>query len=142
VIFHHFSLLQNSDTMGGGNVSLLQAQHPTPSASMPETSALQGLCAGTCLLTAAVSLLKIFFGSWNPLGQSTNVTLLQGAKAAMKRERNAKAAGGVAKSQLKQNEAAKDIQCTICKATFLKTTREKAYVATPEALWQCGLAGQ
>jgi hypothetical protein len=45
----------------------------------------------------------------------------------MARERNAKAAGGVAKSQLKINEAAKDIQCDVCKATFLKTTREKAY---------------
>ncbi|KAK3329454.1 At2g23090 like protein [Apodospora peruviana] len=49
-----------------------------------------------------------------------------GAKAAQKRERNAKNAAGGAKSQLKVNEAAKDIQCDTCKATFLKTTREKA----------------
>ncbi|KAM7207732.1 DUF1909 domain containing protein [Naviculisporaceae sp. PSN 640] len=49
-----------------------------------------------------------------------------GAKAAQKRERNAKNAAGTAKSQLKVNEAAKDIQCDTCKATFLKTTREKA----------------
>ncbi|KAJ9130413.1 hypothetical protein NKR23_g12209 [Pleurostoma richardsiae] len=49
-----------------------------------------------------------------------------GAKAAQKRERNAKEAKGSAKSQLKANQAAMDIQCDICKATFLKTTREKA----------------
>lgn len=49
-----------------------------------------------------------------------------GARAQQKRERNAKDAKGTAKSQLKINAAAMDIQCNICKATFLKTTREKA----------------
>lgn len=50
-----------------------------------------------------------------------------GAKAASKRERAQKnAAGGTAKSQLKVNESAKDIQCQICKSTFLKTTRAPA----------------
>lgn len=49
-----------------------------------------------------------------------------GAKAAQKRERNAKAAGGTAKSQLKVNEKALNIQCVVCKATFLSTTREAA----------------
>ncbi|OAV93015.1 hypothetical protein PTTG_02820 [Puccinia triticina 1-1 BBBD Race 1] len=41
-----------------------------------------------------------------------------GAKAAQKRERNAKATGATAKSQLKVNEAAKNIQCKSrdCKA--------------------------
>ena len=53
----------------------------------------------------------------------------QGAKAASKRERNAKDAKP-AKSQLKVNESAKDIQCNICKSTFLKTTRAPAYVFT------------
>jgi len=48
-----------------------------------------------------------------------------GAKAASKRERNAKDQK-VAKSQLKVNESAKDIQCNICKSTFLKTTRAPA----------------
>ncbi|KAH8813319.1 At2g23090 like protein [Xylogone sp. PMI_703] len=48
-----------------------------------------------------------------------------GAKAASKRERNAKDTK-VAKSQLKANESAKDIQCQICKSTFLKTTRAPA----------------
>ncbi|KAL3425092.1 hypothetical protein PVAG01_04373 [Phlyctema vagabunda] len=48
-----------------------------------------------------------------------------GAKAASKRERNAKDTN-VAKSQLKVNESAKDIQCQTCKATFLKTTRAPA----------------
>ncbi|XXH05492.1 hypothetical protein Hte_011922 [Hypoxylon texense] len=45
-----------------------------------------------------------------------------GAKAAQKRERNAKD-NKVAKSQLKSNVKAMDIQCQICKSTFLKTTR-------------------
>ncbi|ETS81192.1 hypothetical protein PFICI_06194 [Pestalotiopsis fici W106-1] len=45
-----------------------------------------------------------------------------GAKAQQKRERNAKDSK-VAKSQLKVNQAAMDIQCQICKSTFLKTTR-------------------
>lgn len=34
----------------------------------------------------------------------------------------------MARTVEQQNEAAKDIQCDTCKATFLKTTREKAYV--------------
>ncbi|KAI9744614.1 MAG: hypothetical protein M1818_002143 [Claussenomyces sp. TS43310] len=49
-----------------------------------------------------------------------------GAKAASKRERNAKDGAGQAKSQLKVNEQAKDIQCQVCKSTFLKTTRAPA----------------
>ncbi|KAF9883967.1 hypothetical protein FE257_002408 [Aspergillus nanangensis] len=49
-----------------------------------------------------------------------------GAKAQMKRDRNAKDAKGTGKSQSKINEAAKDIQCVVCRATFLKTTRAPA----------------
>ncbi|KAK0657557.1 At2g23090 like protein [Cercophora newfieldiana] len=49
-----------------------------------------------------------------------------GAKAAQKRERNAKNGGGAAKSQLKVNAKAMNIQCDTCKATFLSTTRENA----------------
>ncbi|KAL4738419.1 At2g23090 like protein [Aspergillus similis] len=49
-----------------------------------------------------------------------------GAKAASKRERNAKDTKSGGKSQLKTNEAAKDIQCVVCRATFLKTTRGPA----------------
>ncbi|EAW12227.1 uncharacterized protein ACLA_061890 [Aspergillus clavatus NRRL 1] len=49
-----------------------------------------------------------------------------GAKAASKRERNAKDAKGSAKSQLKVNEAAKDIMCNVCRQTFLRTTRAPA----------------
>ncbi|KAK5992778.1 hypothetical protein PT974_06194 [Cladobotryum mycophilum] len=45
-----------------------------------------------------------------------------GAKAQQKRERNQKD-GKAAKSQLKVNEKAMDIQCQVCKATFLKTTK-------------------
>lgn len=53
-----------------------------------------------------------------------DLTSSQGAKAASKRARNQKdAEKGGAKSQLKVNESAKDIQCDVCKTTFLKTTR-------------------
>ncbi|KID75277.1 uncharacterized protein G6M90_00g058880 [Metarhizium brunneum] len=52
-----------------------------------------------------------------------------GAKAQQKRERNAKD-GKVAKSQLKVNQQAMNIQCQICKATFLSTTKGPAYVPT------------
>ncbi|KAF7562973.1 hypothetical protein G7046_g1174 [Stylonectria norvegica] len=48
-----------------------------------------------------------------------------GARAQQKRERNMKDAKP-AKSQLKVNEKACDIQCQICKATFLKTTKAPA----------------
>ncbi|CCU78017.1 hypothetical protein BGHDH14_bgh01825 [Blumeria hordei DH14] len=48
-----------------------------------------------------------------------------GAKAASKRDRKDKDVK-VAKSQLKVNEQARDIQCNICKSTFLKTTRAPA----------------
>ncbi|KAI8854572.1 At2g23090 like protein [Chytridium lagenaria] len=48
-----------------------------------------------------------------------------GAKAATRRDRKD---GQVkeAKSQLKVNEAAKNIICTVCRQTFLLTIREKA----------------
>ncbi|KAJ3071085.1 hypothetical protein HK102_006522, partial [Quaeritorhiza haematococci] len=49
-----------------------------------------------------------------------------GQKAAMRREKLAKAGAGAGKSQLKVNEAAKNVQCKICKQTFLKTVREQA----------------
>ncbi|KAI0517195.1 DUF1909-domain-containing protein [Xylaria bambusicola] len=45
-----------------------------------------------------------------------------GAKAQQKRERNAKDTKAKG-SQLKSNAKAMDIQCAICKSTFLKTTR-------------------
>ncbi|RKF65000.1 hypothetical protein OnM2_014021 [Erysiphe neolycopersici] len=48
-----------------------------------------------------------------------------GAKAASKRDRKEKSAKP-AKSQLKSNEKAKDIQCNVCKLTFLKTVRAPA----------------
>ncbi|KAG8932263.1 hypothetical protein FRC03_003576 [Tulasnella sp. 419] len=46
-----------------------------------------------------------------------------GAKAAQKRERNAKAGAKEGKSSLKVNEAAKNIVCGTCKQAFLVTTR-------------------
>ncbi|KAI0473782.1 At2g23090 like protein [Xylariaceae sp. FL0804] len=54
-----------------------------------------------------------------------------GAKAQQKRERNQKD-GKVAKSQLKTNIQAMDIQCVICKSTFLKTTRAPQLVQHAE----------
>ncbi|EPQ60933.1 DUF1909-domain-containing protein [Gloeophyllum trabeum ATCC 11539] len=50
-----------------------------------------------------------------------------GAKAQQKRERNSKAppAKG-SKSQLKVNEAAKNIVCTTCRQPFMITTRQPA----------------
>ncbi|KAI8344963.1 At2g23090 like protein [Blakeslea trispora] len=49
-----------------------------------------------------------------------------GAKAQMKRERNAKSAKKENSSQLKTNQAAKNIICKTCFQTFLCTSREKA----------------
>ncbi|KAM0699895.1 hypothetical protein Q7P36_000106 [Cladosporium allicinum] len=49
-----------------------------------------------------------------------------GAKAASKRERNAKDAGSVAKSQLKSNILAKSIKCKICFQDFQSTAKRPA----------------
>ncbi|KAF8592049.1 DUF1909-domain-containing protein [Ramaria rubella] len=49
-----------------------------------------------------------------------------GAKAQQKRDRAAKSGAKEAKSSLKVNEQAKNIQCTVCKQTFLVTTRQPA----------------
>ncbi|WFD49436.1 hypothetical protein GLX27_004117 [Malassezia furfur] len=50
-----------------------------------------------------------------------------GARAQQKRERNAKAnASKDPKSQLKANEAAKNVICQVCRQTFLMTVREPA----------------
>ncbi|KAI7907616.1 At2g23090 like protein [Cokeromyces recurvatus] len=49
-----------------------------------------------------------------------------GQKAQMKRERNAKNSKKEPTSQLKANQAAKNIICKTCFQTFLCTSREKA----------------
>lgn len=49
-------------------------------------------------------------------------------RAQQKRERNAKAAGGEAKSQKKTNEAARNVMCMTCRQTFLLTVREPALI--------------
>ncbi|KJZ77437.1 hypothetical protein HIM_03161 [Hirsutella minnesotensis 3608] len=49
-----------------------------------------------------------------------------GNRAQQKRERNQKDSSKVAKSQLKVNEKAMNIQCQICKQTFLQTTKTPA----------------
>ncbi|KAI8925822.1 At2g23090 like protein [Entophlyctis helioformis] len=48
-----------------------------------------------------------------------------GAKAAMRRERAGKDEGK-AKSQLKTNQAAMNIICSVCRQTFLQTIKRKA----------------
>ncbi|KAF8499464.1 At2g23090 like protein [Gautieria morchelliformis] len=53
-------------------------------------------------------------------------SLLTGAKAQQKRERAGKGGPKEAKSSLKVNEQARNIQCTVCKQTFLVTTRQPA----------------
>ncbi|PWN54017.1 DUF1909-domain-containing protein [Violaceomyces palustris] len=49
-----------------------------------------------------------------------------GARAQQKRERNAKDAKSGPSSQLKVNEAAKNVMCMTCRQTFLLTVREPA----------------
>ncbi|KAL9940630.1 hypothetical protein V8E36_000118 [Tilletia maclaganii] len=49
-----------------------------------------------------------------------------GNRAAQKRERNAKDATKEPKSQLKLNEAAKNVKCSVCFQTFLSTVRGPA----------------
>ena len=58
----------------------------------------------------------------SPDDQTNSLTTLylQGAKAQQKRERNAGKAQGPAKSQLKVNEAAKNIVCSVCRQTFVR----------------------
>ncbi|KAL1932061.1 hypothetical protein VTP01DRAFT_9117 [Rhizomucor pusillus] len=48
-----------------------------------------------------------------------------GQKAQMKRERNAKHQAKAPNSQLKVNEAAKNVICGVCRQPFLCTSREK-----------------
>ncbi|EJF66502.1 hypothetical protein BD309DRAFT_961235 [Dichomitus squalens] len=49
-----------------------------------------------------------------------------GAKAQQKRERNAVKTANNAKSQIKTNQAALNIVCSVCRQTFLLTTRAPA----------------
>lgn len=58
-----------------------------------------------------------------------------GAKAAQKRERNAEKNKKTAGSQLKTNEAAKTIQCALCKQSFLSTMRKPALTTHAEVFY-------
>ncbi|PVU89548.1 hypothetical protein BB559_005054 [Furculomyces boomerangus] len=49
-----------------------------------------------------------------------------GAKAQTRRDRNAKDKASKAGSQLKVNQQAKNIVCTVCRSTFLCTSRAKS----------------
>ncbi|KAJ3301544.1 hypothetical protein HDV03_000690 [Kappamyces sp. JEL0829] len=49
-----------------------------------------------------------------------------GAKAAMKRERNAKDAAGGGKSQKESNAKAMNVICTVCRQAFFTTVRRPA----------------
>ncbi|KAH8120639.1 DUF1909-domain-containing protein [Phellopilus nigrolimitatus] len=51
-----------------------------------------------------------------------------GAKAQQRRDRADKAGAKGGKSQLKVNEASKNIVCKICKQPFMMTAREPALV--------------
>ncbi|KAJ5764819.1 hypothetical protein N7520_004378 [Penicillium odoratum] len=63
-----------------------------------------------------------------------------GAKANMKRERNAKDAKGAPKSQKKANEQAMNIQCQTCRQTFLQTTKAPALLEHASNKHSKGLA--
>ncbi|KAJ5523720.1 hypothetical protein N7504_001195 [Penicillium tannophilum] len=63
-----------------------------------------------------------------------------GAKANMKRERNAKAGKADPKSQKKTNEKAMNIQCQTCKQTFLQTTKAPALLEHASNKHSKGLA--
>lgn len=65
-----------------------------------------------------------------------------GAKAAQKRERNAKQNAKSAGSQLKTNEAAKTIVCDLCKQTFLGTMRKPALTTHAEVYLSIVMAGK
>ena len=62
------------------------------------------------------------------MGNGARYVVRDLTSAQQKRERNAKGTGKEAKSQLKANEAAKNIVCQICRQSFLMTVREPAYV--------------
>ncbi|KAF5368317.1 hypothetical protein D9758_002362 [Tetrapyrgos nigripes] len=49
-----------------------------------------------------------------------------GAKAQQKRERNQDKGAKGGKSQMKSNEAAKNILCAVCRQAFFVTTRQPA----------------
>ncbi|KAJ5166333.1 uncharacterized protein N7482_005114 [Penicillium canariense] len=63
-----------------------------------------------------------------------------GAKASMKRERNAADKGKTAKSQTKSNEKAMTIQCKVCLQTFLQTTKAPALLEHASNKHKKGLA--
>jgi S-adenosylmethionine synthetase len=48
-----------------------------------------------------------------------------GAKAQMKRERNAKDQKGQASSQLKVNQKSLSVQCVVCKQSYMQTINKK-----------------
>lgn len=56
-----------------------------------------------------------------------------GAKAAMKRERNAKDQNKGGNSQLKVNQSAMNVMCKICRQPFLLTIKRKALEAHLES---------
>ncbi|GJN70440.1 zinc-binding domain-containing protein [Purpureocillium lilacinum] len=62
-----------------------------------------------------------------------------GAKAQQKRDRNQKDTK-VAKSQTKVNQKALTIQCQVCKATFLQTTKAPALLEHASNKHNKGLA--
>lgn len=77
---------------------------------------------------AGISSLLLFIESWatyaSPLRTrllTHHQGLLQGAKAQQKRERNSAKGANAAKSQLKTNEASKNIICQSCRQAFVSS---------------------
>ncbi|KAF3400110.1 hypothetical protein F1880_008222 [Penicillium rolfsii] len=74
------------------------------------------------------------------MGNPETDTCQQGAKANQKRERNNADKGKVAKSQIKTNEKAMNIQCKVCLQTFLQTTKAPALLEHASNKHKKGLA--
>lgn len=65
------------------------------------------------------------FNTTSSSHKSSTMPCSNGCRAQQKRERNAKkAAAGVGKSQLKQNEASKTVVCKICRQSFMNTVKK------------------
>lgn len=56
---------------------------------------------------------------------------VQGAKAQQKRERNATKAANSAKSQIKTNQAAMNIVCSVCRQTFVSSPARRFAAPAP-----------
>ncbi|PWI73326.1 uncharacterized protein PCL_10341 [Purpureocillium lilacinum] len=107
----------------------------SPSADIPRPSSDQDSSPATFLVHPSLQPKALVSNRNNG---STDDTL-QGAKAQQKRDRNQKDTK-VAKSQTKVNQKALTIQCQVCKATFLQTTKAPALLEHASNKHNKGLA--